>query len=236
MKKICGVLILVVGVMTNSYAGISIGLKGGYVYQSLTPKEVHEITKITTGTSTTTTDSTYTPTGEGAETKHPNGFGGGVLFEIIPPVIPVGVELNVGFYTGSFTETEEICSTYTVNSIKVSALGKYYIKGPPMISPWVGVGPFIGLTTHKSKVEDLNMTFEGDMVPNFGILGGAGANIGIVPKLSLNIGILFDYFIESKGKSTMKYTFGETVTETTSEVKFSQWNINALIGVSYGIM
>ncbi len=247
MKKFWMPFILTGGLVTNGYAFIGCGLKGGYGYQSITPTEIHLTTKVTTGTTVITADTTFTPTGEEAETKNPTGFGGELVLDIAPPVIPLGIELGMGFYTGTDEKVEDTAGipttiTSTVNSIKISALGKYYIKGIPMISPWVGVGPFLGLNTHKLKVKremgtvTASTEYAGEMVPNFGILGGAGVKVSIIPKLSLNVGVLFDYFIVAKGKYTSKFTFGETTTETTYEIKGSQWNMNALVGISYDIL
>ncbi|MCK4306953.1 outer membrane beta-barrel protein [candidate division WOR-3 bacterium] len=247
MKKFWMPIILASGLATNGYSFINFGLKGGYAYQSITPTEIHRTTKVTMGSTTTTDTTTYTPTGNDAETKNPTGFGGELVFDITPPIIPLGIELDVGFYTGNYKEIEDttggkLTSTLTVNSIKISALGKYYIKKIPMISPWVGVGPFIGLNTHKlkkkGKMGEVTVSYEykGEMVPNFGILGGAGVKVSIIPKLSLNIGVLLDYFIVAKGKYTAKYTLFDTTTETTYEIKGSQWNINALVGISYDIL
>ncbi len=240
MKKFCALLILVSGISVNSYALVNVGLRGGYTYESLKTTEVH-MTMKTAGT--TVMDTTFIPTDEDAETKHPTGFGGELFCEITPPVIPLGVELGIGFYTGSFTETDEDTAfpstvTSTINSIKISALGKYYIKGIPTISPWVSVGPFLGLNTYKMKMEiemgttTVSAEYDGSMVPNFGVLGGIGVNIGIIPNLSFNVGALFDYFIVSKGKMTME----EATTEMTIEPKNSQWNLNILVGISYDIL
>lgn len=236
MRKIAIVFMVVLGIVSNATAFINFGLRGGYAYESLTPKEVHQITKTTTGSTTTTTDTTYTPTGEEAETKHPQGFGGELVCEIIPPVIPLGIEVNAGSYTTSFKELDNNTEyTYTINSMKLSALGKYFIP-MPFISPWVGIGPFVAFNSHKVKFENLNIVFEGEKVANFGLLGGAGANIGMLPKLSLNVGVLFNYLIVAKSKSTSTWSFGNTTIETTSETKFSQWNINPSISMTYKIM
>ncbi|MBI4722095.1 MAG: hypothetical protein HY769_03715 [Candidatus Stahlbacteria bacterium] len=231
------VIILVIGVVSNADAFVSFGLKGGYVYESITAKKVHIINKTTTQSGTWTTDTTYTPTDEEAETYSPKGFGGELLMEVVFPIIPIGMELGIGSYTTSYENIINSTKyTYTINSIKASGVGKYIVKGIPMISPWIGIGPFIGLDVHKSKIEDLNITFEGERVVNWGILSGLGANIGITPKLALSTGVLFNYFIVSNGKATAKYTIFNTTYETTSEIKYSQWNTNFLVGLTYKIM
>lgn len=213
-------IILTVGVVSNADALVSFGLKGGYTYESLTAKEVH----ITINN----TETTYTPTGEAAETHSPKGFGGELLCEVVFPIIPIGMELSIGSYTTSF-ENVDNSTTYTINSIKASGVGKYIVHGIPMISPWIGIGPFIGLDAHKSKTgENLIITFEGERVVNWGILSGVGANIGITPKLALNTGVIFNYFIASNSKFI--------ISGITSKTKYSQWNINFLAGITYKII
>lgn len=249
MKKLLTAFIVMGVVISDAYALINLGLKGGYMYESLTPKEIHQIRKTTIGNTTRITDTTYTPTGEDAETKHPKGLGGEAICEISPPVMPMGIELGIGSYTTSFTDLDIDTSygvvdttidttkyTHTINSIKLAVFVKYFVHGIPMVSTWIGVGPFLGLNMHKIKVEELNIVFEGERITNFGILSGIGASVWLLPNLSLNTGFIFSYFITSKGKATSTWTYGNVTEETTSEFKFSQWNIGLSVGVMCKIM
>ncbi|MDD5530553.1 MAG: hypothetical protein PHX21_11080 [bacterium] len=223
MKKYFIMLVVLAGFTVNTYAGISFGLKGGYVLGSLKATEV--TTKMGSAAAITTT-----PTGDEAEAKSLQGFGGELFCDITVPILPIGAEIGAGFYSESYDTGSSF--SYKVNSMKVSGIGKYYIKGIPMISPWLGVGPFIGFATHsaESKSGSLTVTYTGDMASNFGLTIGTGVKIGILPtKMAINAGILFDYFLTSEGN--LKGEFLGIPMESTT--KYSQWNLNLMAGISF---
>lgn len=227
MKKLW-IIPLGIGIFAlNTYAGITFGIRGGYSYQNLKATEY----------TYTTPDTSYTETLEDTA-KGFNGFGGELSlgFELAP----LAIEVNAGYYTVSHSEEEEFDGfsgtwTYTVNSIKVSALGKFVVPGIPMVTPWIGVGPFVGLNTHKVKMEfaGITTTMDGEMVPNFGVLAGMGVDISLPGSpISFNVGALFDYFLVSKSKIKQEYWGDGTMT---SEGKFNQWGVNVVAGVSFKI-
>lgn len=207
----------------NSHAGMTFGIKGGYSYQNLKGTEL----------TITMPDTSFTETIEDDTARGYSGFGGELSlgFDLAP--IPLAIEANAGYYTTSHSEKEgDTTSTSTLNSIKISALGKYKITGMPIMTPWIGAGPFVALNTHKSKTEYPDTTYieNGEMVPNFGVLAGMGLDISLPGfPISFNVSALFDYFLVSKGKFEEK----DNDITTTIEPKFNQWGVNAFAGITF---
>ncbi|MDD2889094.1 MAG: hypothetical protein PHE49_00445 [bacterium] len=219
MKKYFIMLVALVSFTVNTYAGGSFGIKGAYTYGGLKAK----IRTIKIDNNSVSNDFSST-----SKMEHPRGFGGELFCDIGIPLLPLGLEIGAGFYTENFKEIAgDITTTYTVNSIKFSGLGKYYTKGIPIILPWIGLGPFIGLNTHNVATTILGQTLTttGNMVPNFGLTIGTGIKIGILPKTAVNVGILLDYYLVSEATSNT----GAITTEWT----YSQWNLNTIVGISF---
>jgi hypothetical protein len=244
MKKVLATFILCTVITLNGYALIEVGLEGGYFFGNLTFKEVYQKTTTTEAGSTWVEDTTYTPTGKEAETKHPKGFGLSLFGEITPPFLPIGIELKGGFSSTGFKETEidtkgsridTATYSYTINSIGFSLLGKYSLK-MPVFSPYIKIGPFFAFNTHKLKFEDVPIALEYDRTFNFGISCGIGAKMGLIPKFPLTIGLLYNYYIVSKAEYTAEWSPLARHVKTEGRNKFSQQDIGIFFGITHKIL
>jgi hypothetical protein len=216
----------------NGYTLIEIGLKGGYSFGSITAKEIHWIKTFTSHEDSTWTETaTYTPTGKERETKNPKGFNGALVCKITLPIIPIGIEIGTGY---SLTSYQEKDTTYTIRSAGIVILGKYRFR-VPIVSPWIGIGPFLAFNKHKSS--PYNVWKHGKSTFNFGISSSVGVDIGLIPKLSVDGGLLFNYYISSNTKCTSQGSSQEyRFYEFTKETKFSHSEIGFFLGMSYKIL
>jgi hypothetical protein len=239
VKKVLTAFILCTVITLNGYALIEVGLEGGYFFGNITLKEVYRKTTTTEAGSTWVKDTTYTPTGIDAETRHPKGLGLTLFSEITPPFLPIGVELRSGF---SFTSFRIGKCRHTINSVDFSLLGKHSLK-IPIFSPYIKIGPFLALNTHKIKPMMIN--FRSKRTFNFGISCGIGAKIGLIPRFPLNIGLLYNYYIVSKAEFYIVCK-AEFTSETSSggahhfkderKFKYSQQDVGIFFGITHKIL
>jgi opacity protein-like surface antigen len=229
VKKVLTAFILCTVITLNGYALIEVGLEGGYLFGNLTFKALHEVITYTKAGSTWVEDTTYIPTGEEAETQHPKGLGISLLCGITLPALPVEMEIGGGFSSTGFKIRT---TTWTINSISFSLIGKYLFR-MPVVSPYIKIGPFFAFNTHKMKTGEVTASIvESERTFNFGISCGLGAKIGLIPKFPLNIGLLYNHYIGPKAK----FIYKDPSMKANLEYKFSQQDIGIFFGITHKIL
>lgn len=260
------ILLIMLVSVTAPYEDITtfnLGFKTGYQYESMRLKEVNVTLEAPGATPIAdwNWDSTYTIKGPGGKTRTLQGFGFELIGELVMalPGLPIGVEVDVGHYTSSFEgdtlfflplsstfsipEQKQVILdtitnyTYTVSSTRAALLGKLFIRSFPAVYPWIGLGPFVTLSTHSIKPYT-NYYDETTSRANLGICGELGARIWILSKLSVDAGVRIDYFTNAVATFKEKYDEGnppDDITQYTYNCTYSQWNVRFMVGAHYAI-
>jgi|Deesub1362A_J573_1020465.scaffolds.fasta_scaffold03464_4 hypothetical protein len=231
----------------EGYGLLEFGVRGGYRTGNLALKE-GTMTIIPPG------DTGRAEFKIAKDSKPLSGLGIELLGRFSPPALPITIEGGIGVNNTAINieKTDTTTDTTTVHywtvqgKYKASAINlftfcsyKFPVKG---VTPYVGVGPYLGIVGYTYQIEDktlsgiMNVKVTSKRSLCFGFRGGAGVNVNLIPKIGVNVGIVYDYYLGTKGDEVWTFSLLGVTATSHCKTKYSHSELGILIGVSYTMM
>jgi hypothetical protein len=231
----------------ESYGLLDFGIRGGYRTGNLELKE---------GERTVSLFGLEATIPLGKEKKPLSGLGIEVFGKFSPPALPMSIEGGIGVNNTAVNIEKSnpkdsihywvFKGKYKASTINLFTFCSYKLP-LKVVSPYIGGGPYLGIIGYTYQIEDeavvndsISVKVTSKKSTTFGFRGGTGAYVNLIPKLGINIGIVYDYYLGPKGDETLKFSFtrdGNTVSLPMKvKTKYSHGELGILVGLTYTMM